>query len=326
MNECIVNKTITTVIPNYNGSDLLRKNLPTVLSAIRSYGNESSLIVVDDGSSDDSLDVLNQEFPNVKVIVHLKNKGFADAVHSGVKEAATDLVFILNSDVQLNENFFPPLVSYFEDENTFSVNPLIYDEKGEVKRHSWNYRQFRKGSISLLKWTLQEAKGIINAGRRCPTMYGHGGSMLVRKSMFDALGGFDPIFKPYYGEDSDIGIRAWRRGWYSYFEPRSSIVHQSIGSIRANVKMKQVKCIRRRNRYILEWIHLTPDQLIFIAIPMSLFQLLGELVTIDLVNLKGFLLALTKIPDVMNARARLKGTDRLGIKKVLKVIGEKTVS
>lgn len=320
-----MNQSITTIVPNYNGSELLRDNLPSVISAIKSYGHKSSLIVVDDGSKDASLDVLRQEFPNVKVIVHQQNKGFADAVHTGVKAATTDLVFILNSDVQLTKDFFPPLVGYFEDANTFSVNPLIYDENGEVKRHSWNYRQFRKGSISLLKWSLEEAQQITSVGKRCPTMYGHGGSMLVRKSMFDALGGFDPIFKPYYGEDSDIGIRAWRRGWFSYFEPRSSLVHQSIGAIRANVKMRQVKCIRRRNRYVLEWIHLNPAQLIFAAVPISIFQLLGELITFDLVNLRGFLLALRKIPEVMAARARIKSTEQFSLKKVFEIIGNKSV-
>lgn len=320
-----MNKSITVVIPNYNGVELLRKNLPTVILAIKSYGNESSLIVVDDGSSDASVSFLNQYYPDVSVVVHQKNKGFADAVHSGVEAANTELVFILNSDVQLTEQFFPPLVNYFEDKNTFSVNPLIYDEQGEVKRHSWNYRQFKRGSISLLKWTLEEAKEIIAAGKRCPTMYGHGGSMLVRKSMFELLGGFDPIFKPYYGEDSDIGIRAWRRGWYSYFEPRSSIVHQSVGSIKASEKMRKVKCIRRRNRYVLEWIHLTPFQLIFIAIPMSALQLLGEVLTFDLVNLKGFLLALAKIPAVIASRARIKKSQQLSIKEVFKIIGKKSV-
>jgi GT2 family glycosyltransferase len=322
----MINRSVTTVIPNYNGSELLRKNLPTVLSAIKRYGNDSSLIVVDDGSSDASLYVLRQEFSDIKVIVHQQNMGFADAVHSGVKAANTDLVFILNSDVQLPKDFFPPLIGYFDDETTFSVNPLIYDETGEIKRHSWNYRQFKKGGISLLKWTLEEALDIVNAGGRCPTMYGHGGSMLVRKSMFDALDGFDPIFKPYYGEDSDIGIRAWRRGWYSYFEPRTSIVHQSVGAIRANTRMKQVRCIRRRNRYILEWIHLTPSQLFFVAIPMSIFQLLGELVTLDLVNLKGFFLALAKIPEVLDSRTRVKSSDKLSIKQVFKIIGQKSVT
>lgn len=321
----MMNKPITVVIPNYNGAELLRKNLPTVLVALENYDKQSVLIVVDDGSNDASVDVLHQEFPDVKVVIHQQNKGFADAVHSGVKAVKTDLVFILNSDVQLTEDFFPPLIPYFEDENTFSVNPLIYDEKGNVKRHSWNYRQFKKGSISLLKWTLSEAQEIVASGKRCPTMYGHGGSMLVRKSMFDALDGFDPIFKPYYGEDSDIGIRAWRRGWYSYFEPRSSIVHQSVGAIRASVKMKQVKCIRRRNRYILEWIHLTPAQLIVSAIPLSAFQLLGELLTFDYVNLRGFFLALTNIPKVLVARDKIKESQQLSIKKVFQIIGKKSV-
>jgi GT2 family glycosyltransferase len=321
----MLSRSITTVIPNYNGHALLQKNLPSVISAINSYGHQSSLIIVDDGSNDASLELLSKEFPDVKVIIHQKNKGFAEAVHTGIKAATTDLVFILNSDVQLSEGFFPPLVSYFEIPNTFSVNPLIYDEKGEVKRHSWNYRQFRKGGITLLKWALEDAQQIVNIGKRCPTLYGHGGSMLVRKSMFEALDGFDPIFKPYYGEDSDIGIRAWRRGWYSYFEPRSSLVHQSVGSIRANVKMKQVKCIRRRNRYILEWIHLTPAQLAIKAIPMSIFQLLGELITFDLVNLKGFLLALSKLPEVLAARARVKNSEKFSLKKVFEIIGNKSV-
>jgi len=321
----MVNKSITTVIPNYNGAELLRKNLPTVIAAIKRYGHDSVLIVVDDGSSDESLDVLNKEFSDVKVVKHIKNMGFADAVHTGVNEAATDLVFILNSDVQLPEDFFPPLIPYFEDDNTFSVNPLIYDEKGKIKRHSWNFRKFRKGRISLFRWTLAEANEIVSSGRRCPSMYGHGGSMLVRKSMFDELGGFDPIFKPYYGEDSDIGIRAWRRGWHSYFEPRTSLVHQSVGAIRSHVKMKQVKCIRRRNRYILEWIHLKPTQLIFINFPISIFQLLGELITLDFVNLKGFALAVTKIPQVMRARGRVNASARISMQKVFEIIGKKSV-
>lgn len=269
--------------------------------------------------------MLKQDFPDVKVIVHQHNKGFAEAVQTGVNAATTELVFILNSDVQLMEDFFPPLVTYFDNENTFSVNPLIYDEKGEVKRHSWNYRQFRRGRIALLKWSLEEAQQITSSGQRCPTLYGHGGSMLVRKSMFDALDGFDPIFKPYYGEDSDIGIRAWRRGWFSYFEPSANLVHQSIGAIRANVKMKQVKCIRRRNRYILEWIHLTPAQLIFTTVPLSIFQLLGELLTFDFVNLKGFLLALTKITEVMVARGKMKTNEQLSLEKVFEIIEKKSI-
>lgn len=320
-----MDKPITIIIPNYNGAKLLRENLPSVMSAVDCYGNGSTISVVDDGSSDGSVEVLRNHFPEITVFVHQENMGFAEAVHTGVSEAKTDLVFILNSDVQLEENFFSPLVPYFDDEQTFSVNPSIYDEKGEIKRHSWNYRQFRRGRIALLKWNLGRAEEIVASGKRCPTMYGHGGSMLVRKKMFDALNGFDPIFKPYYGEDSDIGIRAWRRGWFSYFEPGTSLVHQSVGAIKANVHIKKVKCIRRRNRYLLEWIHLTPLQLITKTIPFSCFQLLGELLTLDTVNLKGFYLALLKIPEVVKSRKEIKQSALLSIKEVFRILGKKAL-
>ncbi len=318
-------KTITIIIPNYNGSSLLNKNLPSVVSAVDSYGQNSTIIIVDDGSSDDSLAILKTKFPAIKVVEHKKNKGFAEAVHSGVKEAKTELVFILNSDVELKDNFFPPLISYFNDPKTFSVNPLIYDESGIIKRHSWNFRQVRRGRIALLNWSLEEAQKAVANGKRCPSLYGHGGSMLVRKSMFDELNGFDPIFKPYYGEDSDLGIRAWRKGWYSYFDPRASLVHQSIGAIRANVKMKKVKCIRRRNRYLLEWIHLTPKQLLLKTLPFSIIQLLGEILILDFVNLKGFFLALTKVPDVFIARSKIKSVEKLTIEEVLDIIKQKVI-
>lgn len=320
-----MNKPITIVIPNFNGATLLKKNLPSVLSSVASYGNGSTITVVDDGSKDDSLKVLQSDFQMINVIAHKDNMGFAEAVHTGVRAAKTELVFILNSDVELKDNFFPPLVTYFDDEKTFSVNPSIYDEENEIKRHSWNYRQFRKGRIALLKWRLDQAKEAVAAGKRCVTMYGHGGSMLVRKEMFDALNGFDPIFKPYYGEDSDIGIRAWRRGWHSYYEPNASLVHQSIGSIKANTQIKKVKCIRRRNRYLLEWIHLTPWQLISKTIPFTCLQLLGELLTFDIVNLKGFCLAIKKIPEVIRSRKIIKKTSVLSAYQVFEILASKAV-
>jgi len=158
-----------------------------------------------------------------------------------------------------------------------------------------------------------------------PTLYGHGGSMMLRKSMFQALGGFHSIYKPFYSEDYDLGIRAWRRGWASYFEPNISIVHQSVGSIREHVKMQYVKCIRRRNRYLLEWIHLTPGQLVFSALPLSVFQLLGEFMTFDKTNLKGFLFSLARIPQVLLARIEIQKTQKLALKEVLNIIYNKQI-
>lgn len=308
---------VTVVIPNYNGAHLLRKNLPTVQIALAAYDLESSIIVVDDGSIDDSLVVLKKEFPKVKVVIHAKNQGFAEAVHSGVNAANTELLFLLNSDVAVAPNIFKPLVDYFDDSNTFSVNPLILDEQGKEKRHSWNLRQFKSGGLKLMNWSLKDALTKRESGEKLAAAYAHGGSFMVRKSMFQALGGFHPIYKPFYSEDYDLGLRAWRRGWGSYFEPTVSIVHQSIGAIRGNTKLQQIKSTRRRNRYLLEWIHLTPSQLLFSAVPMSLFQLSGELLLLDKTNLTGFFQALTKISQVVSARKEIEQTQKMTLKQVL---------
>lgn len=308
---------ISVIIPNYNGAQLLRKNLPSVKVACKAYGGQCSIIVVDDGSADDSLSVLQHEFPEVEVVVHDKNKGFAEAIHSGVNAAKTELLFLLNSDVEVQADIFAPLVSYFDDPSTFSVNPLIYDEQGEVKRHSWNLRQFKAGTLKLMQWDLNDALDRRKKGEKLATAYAHGGSFMVRKSMFQALNGFHPIYKPFYSEDYDLGLRAWRRGWPSYFEPSVHIVHQSLGSIRSNVKFKYVKCIRRRNRYLLEWIHLSFAQLLFNNIPLSILQLLGELLLLDRVNLKGFGLAILKIPEVVKVRQELRVGQKLTLKDTL---------
>lgn len=312
---------VTIVIPNFNGAELLRKNLPSVLGAMQAYPGSAQLIVVDDGSSDHSLDVLKKEFPQVKVVIHPQNKGFAEAIHSGVNAANTELLFLLNSDVEVSVDIFEPLVVYFDDPNTFSVNPLIYDEQGVVKRHSWNLRKFKAGTLKLINWQLDNALQRRAGGEKLATAYAHGGSFMVRKSMFLALGGFHPIFKPFYSEDYDLGLRAWRRGWASYFEPSVHIVHQSKGSIRSSVKFKYVKSIRRRNRYILEWGHLSLTDLLLKALPGSALQLLGELLTFDYTNLRGFGFALMKLNEVITFRRDLQKTSIFTLRDVLEKLG-----
>lgn len=311
---------VTIVIPNFNGATLLQKNIPSVLNAMQAYPGKSALIVVDDGSQDNSLQVLKDQFPQVQVVKHAQNQGFAEAIHSGVNAAETELLFLLNSDVEVEEQLLAPLVQYFDDANTFSVNPLIYDEQGAVKRHSWNLRQFKAGTLKLVNWRLDKALKLRTAGEKLPSAYAHGGSFMVRKSMFNALQGFHPIFKPFYSEDYDLGLRAWRRGWASYFEPSVHIVHQSVGSIRSNVKMNHIKTIRRRNRYILEWMHLSASQLWLGAIPASFVQLLGEVLLLDKVNLKGFYLACAKLPEVLQARHEIQASQTLRLVDIMAVL------
>ncbi len=289
------------------------------MAASKACSLKAHIIVVDDGSSDNSLLVLEQQFPYVEVIVHEHNRGFSEAVHSGVHAADTELLFLLNSDVQININCLESLAEYFNESDVFSVCPLILNEVGAVTRHSWNRRQFTFGNLKPVEWDLNQAVRLRTI-RKLSTLYASGGSMMVRKSMFLELNGFNPLYKPFYSEDFDLGLRAWRRGWRSYFEPNVSVVHQSKGSIKENVRRAYVKQVRRRNNYILEWSHLPAIRLFTTVIPLTIWQLLGELLLLDLVNLKGFVTALPKIRAVIAARSEIKKNQRFSFIEILKEI------
>ena len=308
---------VTIVIPNYNGAHLLKRNLPSVLKSVQEDGVETSVIVVDDGSTDDSLAVLQTEFPGVQVVSHEVNQGFSEAVLSGVKAADTELLLLLNSDVELLPGCLPKLIPYFDHVDTFSVCPLILEEDGTVNRHSWNVRHFRRGNLKAQFWTIDQARSQ-RERKMLRTLYASGGSMMVRKSMFIKLGGFHPIFKPFYGEDYDLGLRAWRRGWQSYFEPGASLIHQSRGSIKDNVKRDYVNQVRRRNKYLLDWMHLPASRLWLTVIPLSLWQVLGELLLLDKVNLMGFRDALARIGWVLAERRKLKESSVMAFPAILK--------
>ena len=313
---------VSIVIPNFNGADLLVRNLPSVLLAAETYQQNTQVIVVDDGSRDPSLQVLEQQFPQVSVIVHPQNKGFAEAVHTGISAAQSELIFLLNSDVQPDPRCLQSLVDYFKAPDTFAVSPLIKNEHGKINRHSWNIRRFRCGQLKPIEWNIEQAIVARQAGR-LPTIYASGGSVLLRKSMFMALGGFHALFRPFYGEDYDLGLRAWRRGWRSYFEPNTSVTHQHQGSIKDHIKRAYVKQVRRRNKLLLEWMHLPCWRLWTGVIPLSIWQLLGELVLLDKVNVMGFWTALFKIPDVLRERRILAQTQKLSLAQILEQVSGK---
>lgn len=310
---------VSIVIPNFNGADLLARNLPSVLLAAKTYKQNTQVIVVDDGSRDASLQVLKQQFPQVRVIVHPYNKGFADAVYTGISAAQTELIFLLNSDVQPDSHCLGPLTDYFKEPDAFAVSPLIRDEHGKINRHSWNIRRFQCGRLKPIEWNIEEAVTARKAGK-LSTIYASGGSVMLRQSMFMALRGFHSLFKPFYGEDYDLGLRAWRKGWRSYFEPNASVIHQHQGSIKDNVKRAYVKRIRRRNKLVLEWMHLPPWRLWTSVIPISIWQLLGELVLLDKVNVMGFWSALSKIPAVLQERCVLANTQKLSMNQILEKV------
>lgn len=292
--------SLSIIIPNYNGAALLRQNLPAVVAALLEYPGPGRLIVVDDASSDESCTVPSGISPVIELLRHPENRGFAEAIWSGVAASDSELLVFLNSDVRPDADFLQPLVRHFADPSVFSVGPLILDERGRLAEETWRCYHLHRGKFRALK-----RRGQVPPGPR-PTLFNSGGSMVLRRSQFLALGGFAPIFKPFYGEDSDLGMRAWRRGWRSLVEPAGRVVHDhSHSSIQSNVPSARVQRIRRRNRFLLEWIHLPTEDLLFRLLPAYLLQACMRLVRLDCIYFAGLSGALRRIPEVLRARREI---------------------
>ncbi|MDC1436014.1 glycosyltransferase family 2 protein [Gammaproteobacteria bacterium] len=304
------------IIPNFNGETLLQQNLPSVINESKKFNNDCEVIVVDDASSDNSVKILQAQFPSVKLVQHKINKGFAEGIHSGVAAAKYELVFLLNSDVQPLEGCLNKLEKYFERADTFAVNPLILNQDNEVNQSSWTRSQFSHGRLKLRPWDTSDLPAMKQSDEAYLTLYCSGGSVMMRKEMFEELGGFSDLYKPFYYEDFDLGLRAWYQGWSSYFYPCAEVIHADKGTIEDHFKSDLIKSTQRRNRYFLEWVHFPKTRLIFSTIPFTLMQLLGELVLLDKKNIKAFYAAITQFKTISASRKAIS-TKKLQLNEII---------
>lgn len=234
---------VSVVVPNFNGEGLLKNNLPSVIKALNNKQNKiKEVIVVDDGSKDDSVNLIKNQFPEVKLIKHTKNRGFPAAVNTGTRMAEGRLVCLMNTDVVPSYNFLESTLSHFEDKNVFAVS---LNEKG----YSWAKGAFKNGFV--LHFPGKESK------KPHDTFWVSGGSGVFRRSMWMKLKGMDEeLYSPYYWEDLDLGYRAAKRGWKLLWEPSAQVVHKHEETM-SKLNKKYRERIQERNQLLFIWKNIT---------------------------------------------------------------------
>lgn len=244
--------SISVVIPNYNGKDLLEANLPSVFAALKFAGVNYEVIVIDDASVDSSITFVQRHYPKIKLLVNEINIGFSPTINKGIFSAQHELILALNSDVQLAEHYFIDQLKYFNSPDTFGVMGKIVGLNGEGIQDGAKYPQT---SFKGIKTTYNYLPSAETPEIWLPSFFLSGANALMDRKKLWQLGGFDEIYAPFYYEDVDLGIRAWRAGWKCYFESNAICMHETSSTI-SKLKSEKVKIIIERNRIIFNHLHL----------------------------------------------------------------------
>ncbi|MBQ8800474.1 MAG: glycosyltransferase family 2 protein [Lachnospiraceae bacterium] len=234
----------TVVIPNYNGIKYLEDCL-TFLH--RSKETVFETIVVDNGSTDGSAELLKSRFPWVKLIALKENTGFSHAVNVGIKESKTPYVLLLNNDTVVEHDFVACLEKAM-DENpgyfSFSSKMLSMHEP-EVIDDAGDY-------YCALGWAFARGKGK-SAQRftgKCDVFAACAGAAIYRREIFREIGYFDRLHFAYL-EDIDVGYRARLRGYKNGYCPKAVVYHAGSGFSGSRYNEFKVNLSSRNSIYLI---------------------------------------------------------------------------
>ena len=291
---------LSVIIPNYNGEDLLKKNLPKVIDIISRYKDgQKEVIVVDDASTDTSVSQISNlihsassgQISNLRLIQSGKNEGFSSTVNKGVQAAHGEIVILLNTDVIPEKGFLSPLLSHFNDDKIFAVGCM--DKSIENNKTVLRGR----GIGSWKRGFLIHARGEVSQAN---TLWVSGGSSAFRKSVWDKLSGLNILYNPFYWEDIDISYRAQKLGYRILFEPKSIVLHEhEKGAIRKKYSASQIKAIAYRNQFIFIWSNVTDLTLQFFHLFWLPYFFAKALLSRDWLFFIGFFHAFILLPKIM---------------------------
>ncbi len=290
------NPLISVVIPSWNSENQLRENLPFVYRASSRVNAE--IVIIDDASSyDKSVQLLKREKKRGKIrfFQNRVNQGFSYTVNRGVSLAKGSLIMLLNTDVRPSSDCFLEAIRLFDDKDIFAVT---FNSK-----EAWAGGKWEKGMFHHFKVEPPTRK----LGN-FPSLFASGGQAAFDKKKWQELGGMDLLYKPFYWEDTDLGYRAWKRGWKIIWSSKPKVVHDHQKSVIAsNFSKSFITATAQRNQFLFIWKNIRDRDLILnhlINLPKYIFRYPSA-----------FFRALCLLPRVLQVRSR-------EAKKIVKSDGE----
>lgn len=288
---------ISVVIPNLNGKNIIEKCLKFAIVSLEAIDLKWEIILVDDNSEDDSISLVMQKFPKVRILKNKKTCGFSISCNRGIYNAKGDLVILLNNDVEISKTSLNPALKHFNSKDVFAVNPRIIIPNRNNLNESLKRLRIHHGFIYT---------ETINKKNILYIPYATACAMILDRKKFIALGGFDELFSPFYWEDVDLSYRAWKRGWRVIYEPRSIVYHEHMATI-SKLNRNYKELIVERNNLIFTWKNISEPKLLikhFLWLPLVAIK---KLITKKFYFFGGLFLAFLKIPAIIKIKIKQSG-------------------
>jgi GT2 family glycosyltransferase len=251
--------TIAVVILNFNGEKLLQSFLPSVIN----YSGSASVFVIDNGSTDNSLILLKEQFPQVKIVALKQNYGFCGGYNHGLTQVNADLFVLLNSDVEVTPDWLKPIQKLFaSDSSIAAVQPKILSYHDKSK---FEYAGAGGGFIDYLGYPFCRGRlfdftetdnGQYNDQREI--FWATGACMIIRSEVYWKFGGLDEDFFAHM-EEIDLCWKINRTDQKIYYCGESTVYHVGAGTLSYESPRKTY--LNFRNGLVLLYKHLDSSEL-----------------------------------------------------------------
>ena len=255
------------IILNWNGKDWLEKLLPTVVQ----YGSDVEIIVADNGSTDDSISFLSENFPAIRIVNNKENLGFAGGYNKALNQIHAEYYVLLNSDVEVSGNWIAPIIDLMDsDKNIAACQPKLLDYNN---RDKFEYSGASGGFIDRFGYPfcrgrifdcLEEDCGQYNDA--IEVFWATGACIFLKTEAFWEVGGFDEEFFAHQ-EEIDLCWRLKNKGYKIMVEPSSVIYHVGGGTLDADSPFKTHLNFRNNLKMLFKNL---PLPSLFVVIPIRL--------------------------------------------------------
>lgn len=223
---------VCIAILNYNGIEYLESYLPSVLHSASSNIN---ILVIDNASTDDSLEYLKEWHPEVELVELTKNYGFAEGYNQGLRDVTAKYTILLNSDVRVSEHWLDPILALMESDESIGIcqpkirsieQPTDFEYAGAAGGYidAWGYPYCRGRMFETLETDSGQYDDVVDID------WASGAAMVVRTELYHTLGGLDGSFFAHM-EEIDFCWRVKRAGYAIKVVPSAVVYHLGGGTL-----------------------------------------------------------------------------------------------